>query len=236
MHRPLLTLLVFGLVLAMMTGCAPSNAQKLRSAAMQGDPESQFQLALAYEGGVGVPHDLQEAAKWYRAAAEQGHVEAQYTLGGLYQAGEGVPQDYGLARVWYEKAANHGNAAAMNSLAYLYDLGLGVPPSPKLAARLYEQAAELGELRAMLNLGILLTEGKTGVDKDYVEAYKWLELARFYSQLTKNLTVKYRVSGELNRLSAMMTQAQIEDGKKRADAWDQIHRKNQPADDAKSIR
>jgi hypothetical protein len=78
----------------------------------------------------------------------------------------------------------------------------------------------------MLNLGILLTQGKPEVEKDYIEAYKWLDLARFYTQTSRDMTLKWRVRGELDRLSGMMTKAQIEEGKKRSDEWDRNHRKN----------
>lgn len=192
---------------------------------MQGDAASQFQLAVAYDRGIGTNQDLMEAAKWYRAAAEQGYAEAQNSLGSLYQAGEGVPKDYELAEMWYLKAADQGNASAKNSLAYLYDLGLGIQASPKIAAGLYREAAELGEIRAMLNLGILLTQGKPEVEKDYIEAYKWLDLARFYTQTSKDMTLKWRVRGELGKLTGMMTNAQIEEAKKRGEEWDQSRRK-----------
>ena len=219
----------FGVVCVLLTvlaGCAGVNIENLKKAATQGDPASQFQMGIAYDSDRGVTRDIKEAAKWYRAAAEQGHAEAQNSLGSLYQAGDTVPQDYQMAKVWYEKAANQGNAMAKNSLAYLYDLGLGVPASPKVAAQLYEQAAEQGELTAMMNLGILLTQGKPEIEKDYIEAYKWLELARFYTQSSKDMKLKWRVRGELGKLSGLLTQAQIEEGKRRADQWCRSHRKN----------
>ncbi|MDA8414917.1 MAG: tetratricopeptide repeat protein [Desulfobacteraceae bacterium] len=212
------------IVVLLLAGCS-TNLQNIKTAATQGDAASQFQLGVAYDRGIGTSQDLQEAARWYRAAAEEGYAEAQNSLGSLYQAGEGVPKDYELARMWYQKAADQGNASAKNSLAYFYDLGLGVPASPKLAVRLYQEAAELGEIRAMLNLGILLTQGKPDVEKDYLEAYKWLDLARFYTQTSGDMTLKWRARGELDKLSGVMTKAQIEEGKKRGNEWDRSHRK-----------
>lgn len=218
-------LLTGSIVVLLLAGCS-SNLQYIRAAAVQGDPASQFLLGVAYDRGLETKQNFQKAAEWYRAAAEQGYAEAQNSLGNLYQTGEGVPKDYELARMWYQKAADQGNASATNSLAYLYDLGLGMSASPKIAARLYQEAAELGEIRAMLNLGVLLTEGKPEVEKDYIEAYKWLDLARFYTQTSRNMTLKWRVRGELDKLSGMMTSAQIRESKKRASEWDRNHRKN----------
>ncbi len=41
---------------------------------------SQFNLALCYVNGDGVPQDKVEAAKWYRKAAEQGYGPAEDAL------------------------------------------------------------------------------------------------------------------------------------------------------------
>jgi TPR repeat protein len=222
MLRGLLTVFIVVLLVA---GCSSLDLQKIKTSALQGDPASQFQLGVAYDRGIETKPDAQEAAKWYHAAAEQGYAEAQNSLGDLYLSGEGVPKDYELARIWFQKAADQGNASAKNSLAYQYDLGLGVPASPKFAAQLYQEAAELGEIRAMLNLGILLAQGKPGVDKDYIEAYKWLDLGRFYTLTSSNMKLKWSIRRELDNLSGMMTIAQIEVGKKRGDEWERKHRR-----------
>jgi TPR repeat protein len=73
--------------------------------AEQGYADAQFNLALMYRNGDGVPQDDAEAAKWYRRAAEQGLAEAQYNLAVMYRRGLGVPQDYAEAVKWYQRAA-----------------------------------------------------------------------------------------------------------------------------------
>ena len=55
--------------------------------AEQGDALAQFNLALMYEDGQGVPQDYQEAFKWYRLSAEQGLSNAQYNVGNMYETG-----------------------------------------------------------------------------------------------------------------------------------------------------
>ena len=195
----------------------------LQQAASRGDVSAQFELAAAYDRGFGVPRDVAEAAKWYRKAAEQGHSESQNSLGSLYQSGEGVPKDNAEAVKWYRKAAEQGLPIAKNNIAYMYDLGLGVPKDNQLAAKLYGEAAELGEVRAMLNLGVLYVQGQ-GVEKNHVEAYKWLDLARFYSQRSEDMQLKWRSRGALDELTKMMTPSQIEEGKKRSQDWDKAHR------------
>jgi len=79
--------------------------ERYRMAAQQGDASAQFNLAVMYDHGRGVPRDDAEAAKWVRMAAEQGHAHAQYYLSSLYGAGKGVPQDPAEAVKWLRMAA-----------------------------------------------------------------------------------------------------------------------------------
>ena len=52
-----------------------------------GDAAAQFNLALMYDFGRGVPQDDVKGAAWYRQAAEQGYAKAQYNLGFMYATG-----------------------------------------------------------------------------------------------------------------------------------------------------
>jgi TPR repeat protein len=51
-----------------------------------------------------VPHDYQQALKWFRKAAEQGNGEAEFNIGYMYQEGLGVPASVDQAAEWYTKA------------------------------------------------------------------------------------------------------------------------------------
>ncbi len=55
-------------------------AEWFRKAAEQGHMFAQFNLACAYEEGLGVPRNQSEAVKWYRMAADQGHEDARDKL------------------------------------------------------------------------------------------------------------------------------------------------------------
>src|SRR5436309_3203198 len=59
----------------------------IRPLADQGNAEAQYNLAIMYFTGQGVPKDYAEAAKWFRLAAEQGHAGAQYALGVMFNLG-----------------------------------------------------------------------------------------------------------------------------------------------------
>ena len=49
--------------------------------AEQGDARAQFDLALLYENGDGVPRDYAKARQWYEKSAAQGGAKAQFYLG-----------------------------------------------------------------------------------------------------------------------------------------------------------
>ena len=90
-------------------------------AAEQGDAYAQFNLALMYDNGQGVPQDDKEAAKWYRLAAEQGLGDAQYNLSLCYYEGQGVEKDLEKANYWHNKSTEQDNATTSNIVKYFED-------------------------------------------------------------------------------------------------------------------
>ena len=196
------------------------QVDEVRARAERGDAIAQLGMGTFYDQGGFLPQDLAQAAKWYRASAEQGNTEAQNSLGSLYQFGQGVPQDYSQAKTWYEKAAAQGSHKALNSLGYLYDLGLGVPEDNVRAVKLYTEAAEKGNTQAMKSLGLVYAKGEPGVSRDVVEAFKWLNLARFYTQSSNDMRLKWQVRGLLDELKKDMTSAQIARGEQLSMDWD----------------
>ena len=95
--------------------------------AQQGDRLAQYNLALMYQKGKGVPQNYSEAFKWYKLSAHKGFAKAQYNLALMYQEGKGVPQNYSEAFKWYRLAAQQGFASAQSNLGALYGMGRGVP-------------------------------------------------------------------------------------------------------------
>lgn len=216
-------------MLLVIFGCAGTGVtdsaqiDQLRAKAEQGDTNAQFQLGVAYDQGRGVAKNQAEAAIWYRKAADQGHATAQNSLGSMYQFGEGVPQNDSEAVTWYQNAANQGYGEAYTNLGYMHDFGLGVKQDKQKAVELYLVGAEKGSLNAMLNLGVSYWKGE-GVSKDLVEAYKWLDLARFYTQTSPNMKLKWRVRGTLDDVKKEMSSEQISRAQQLTREWDARHR------------
>ena len=53
-------------------------------AANQGDAQAQYDLGELFRNGIGVRHDISEAARWFRLAAAQGNAQAVDALGKRY--------------------------------------------------------------------------------------------------------------------------------------------------------
>ena len=104
----------------------PLAYQEFLAAAKEGHADSQFNVALMYEKGIGVAKDEKEAVVWYGKSAAQGNAAAQYNLGVLYENGRGTEIDYAKANEWYRKASVQGDALAIGNLGMLYVRGQGV--------------------------------------------------------------------------------------------------------------
>jgi TPR repeat protein len=104
----------------------PLAYQEFLAAAKEGHADSQFNVALMYEQGIGVGKDEKEAVVWYGKSAAQGNAAAQYNLGVLYENGRGAEIDYAKAKEWYRKASVQGDALAIGNLGMLYVRGQGV--------------------------------------------------------------------------------------------------------------
>lgn len=219
--------LFFLLAVFVLSGCATSGnriaIEEMHSKANQGDVNAQVQLCRAYDQGYGVNRNQSEAALWCRKAAEQGNAAAQNSLGSMYQFGEGVPKDNAEAVRWYQKAADQGYSEAYTNLGYMYDGGLGINQDKQNAVKLYHSGAEKGSLNAMLNLGVSYWKGE-GVSKDLEQSYMWLDLARFYTQQSNNMQLKWRVREVLDEVKKEMTKEQINKAEQLSRDWDAKHR------------
>jgi localization factor PodJL len=148
----------------------------LRSAALAGNPAAEFELAIRYAEGRGVPANAEEAVRWFERAANHGVAPAQYRLGSIYEKGQGVKKDLETARRLYTAAAGKGNGKAMHNLAVLYAEGLNGDPDYRNASQWFRKAADHGIADSQYNLGILYARG-IGVEQNLAESYKWFALA-----------------------------------------------------------
>lgn len=208
--------------LALVIGIACSSCSKrggparLRLEAARGVPEAQFKLGVAYYDGMEIAQDYQAAAMWFQKAAEQGHELAQFALGEMLLHGEGIPADEVEAAGWIRKSAQQGYAPAQDELAMMYSKGTGVGQNDFEAVNWATKAAEQGLPQAQFHLGSFLSGTIPGrVPPDEVAACMWLSLAA---------AAGHGESEEsLPPLQAKLTQSQLEEVKKRVEAWNRNH-------------
>ena len=155
-----------------------------------------------------LPPGLQERA-------ERGDAAAQNELGSRYYAGRGVERDDVEAARWIQLAAVQGYAPAQYNLGLLHFRNRGVAGNDAEAARWYRAAAEQGYAPAQAGLGYLYIYA-AGVDEDHILAYMWIELAW---RAADNDFTKRLYAGQRKELAALMTDGDVREGRRLADAW-----------------
>ena len=112
-----------------------------------------------------------------QALAEQGDAKAQFDYGMTYLSIATSPKDYAEAIEWIRKAAEQGNGDAQHELGVIYEIAQGVPQDSRRSSQMVSQGCRARRCRlAECNLGMMYSDGD-GVPQDYVEAYKWYNLA-----------------------------------------------------------
>lgn len=143
-------------------------------------PTADFEIGKKFLMGDGVEIDEAKAMEIWKKAAAAGDFDALNGMGYLYEYGKGVKIDLVEAMGYYRKGAESGSPKAQFNLGKLM-LGDEKGKDPKLvreAITWYEKAAAAGLVQAQVALGRIYYFGETpGVDKDYVKAGHYAELA-----------------------------------------------------------
>ena len=121
-------------------GAAASEFDETKALADKGLAAAQYNLALKYDFGKGVPENDAEAVKWYTKAADQGNAAAQFNLGYMYATGEGVPENNIRAYVWWSMAKTQGHTKAAGNFDKLKSMMTPqqIADGQALAAKCYE--------------------------------------------------------------------------------------------------
>lgn len=125
-------------------------AELLQRAADAGSPEAQYELALLYEKGRGLPQDLDRALALYRLAADQDFADALNDMGFFhYQGMMGLPQNQAEALRYFERAADQRHPQAMYNFAALIDDGLIPGKGPEAAAAYLYDSLRIGNAEVL---------------------------------------------------------------------------------------
>ncbi len=165
-----------------------------KSADESDDPESQFEMGVAYATGEGATKNNKAAVDYFKRAAKQGYMDAQLALAEIYLNGRlGIATNPQEGLRWYVSAAKQGDAEVEAELGDVYYFGRGVSVDYLEALRWYRKAADAGLGRAQFNVGAMYIKGQ-GVERDFQEARKWMEAA------SKSQDVRERAQEVLRQL------------------------------------
>lgn len=150
--------------------------EQFRPLVAEGYAPAQYQMAIVYQHGYGVPKDGMKALALFEQAAKQNYSDAQFELALLYSEGKLVPQDLKKAYQLTSKAAKKGLASAQFNLAVMYANGTGVKQDNFKASRWYKSAANQNYALAQYNLALLYSDG-IGVEKSTEMSLVWNTIA-----------------------------------------------------------
>jgi len=136
----------------------------------------EYNLALCYFGGDGVPQDDTEGLKWLKAASAKGYKVDDATWE-MERAASAFRQGDSRTFLRYvRKLAAQRNARAQFILGFAYSSGYGVLKDAAEAVNRYRKAAVQGDENAENSLGLCYLNGE-GVAKDSTEAVRWFRRA-----------------------------------------------------------
>lgn len=121
--------------------------------------------------------DYAGAVELLQPVADQGEASAQYVMAVMFLHGLAKAPDAATAAGYMHRAADQGYAPAQTELARMYRDGDGVPQDPLASLKWYQRAAEGGDVGAQLTLADAYAYGSP---PDFVQAYKWYEIAIRY--------------------------------------------------------
>ena len=179
------------------------------------------------------------------ALANQGNAQAEVDLGTMLSEDySNIPADYATAMTLFRRAADQGDIAGEDNLALMYMDGKGVPKDYATAAAWYLKAAFGGDPvaspPAQTLLGQIYEKGGYGVTQDYVQAYKWFDIAAEHKSFdvaqngcpttpTPDLTCPASI--QRDTVAAKMSQQQIDQARRlsRSDDGQQPEPMSKPA-------
>jgi len=147
-----------------------SEKRQLETAAMRGDPEAQYRLALLFADPGDSHYKPETAVRWFRAAADQEHAGSALRLALACRRGEGILRNEPEATRWFHTAARLGHPEAQTMWGVMLLDGRAGSKEPAAAAAMFRMAASQGNIEARYQLALLQFEGASGVPQDEAAA------------------------------------------------------------------
>lgn len=181
--------------------------------------------------------DIKTALNYYFSLAKQRDDKALFQLGKIYFEGKVVKQSIAQAIKYLNQATVLGNIQAKYNLAILYASNKAKEYKDyNKAYELFLELANKGHAPSQNKIGLFLTYGIGGIEKDYIKAVKWFEASakQCYEKAECNLAFMYvNGKGVWKNFGRAHTFAKkgYENGNKRCEAiWKKHHLYKYPID------
>ncbi|MCL2575384.1 MAG: sel1 repeat family protein [Defluviitaleaceae bacterium] len=162
------------------------SKEELFELAEQGNWHASLHIAREYRKGEVLPHNLEEAVKWYHTAASQMDEKALFSEGAsMYKIGK-----YELASIFWLEGANRDDARCQACLAELYEKGQGVTQNYYEAERWFFASANQGYDSGQYGLGVLYYNKNRLTD-----ARNWFQKAAEQGHLDAQKVLNERFDG-----------------------------------------
>ncbi|MBT4838246.1 MAG: sel1 repeat family protein [Methylococcales bacterium] len=111
-----------------------------------GDVSSQGNVAIFYEGGLGVKRDFNKAIFWYKKAHENGSPVALHNLADMYKKNG----DYKKAIYWYKESIKTGDDDSLLEMGKMYYYGRGVEKNMRSAKEYFNKTIHSEKITPIL--------------------------------------------------------------------------------------
>lgn len=154
------------------------NFTQVKQAAEAGDGKAQFALAEMYLDAKGVAQNSAEAAKWYRRSADTGYATAQGAMGlmSLTKAVGLARDDASAVAFCCDESKTKKDERMDMVFSAMEKQQIKDTAALREATQWLQQGAQQGDAGAQFLYGYMALSG-IGVEKNLVEAVKWIRLA-----------------------------------------------------------
>lgn len=204
-------------------------------------------LSILYRNGWGVNKDLKKARTLIQKSCKLGHRMGCKRLARMYRLGQGGERSLPKALKMYLLACAKNQIDACHNAALMYQEGQGTSVQIQRSIPLYVKACQQKYPLSCFNIASMLFSGK-GTQKDLPKARKYLKLSCDYGyangcstygrftlegvggpkELKKGIislkrACKLGAGDGCNQLAIHLSKQKVEDPKKKAAHWKQVH-------------
>ncbi len=149
----------------------------LRNLASEKYSPGMYLYGKVLEEGGGVTADPDQGFRLIQEAADKKYGPALYEVAEARLQGSHLDKDPAKGLELMRSAAKLGSRAAQTFLGQAYEKGDGFPVDLDKSRQYFRLCAAAGDAVCQFHLGKLLLENSEHLDRDYVQAIAWLQLA-----------------------------------------------------------